>query len=160
MRLRAGDYPGAEQAVSEALQTGQRTGDRWVQSTALADLAHVLLAQRRPADAARAVAAIETVPAPHDTEWRVRRLTAQSALAALTGSHATAARRAAAAVAAAGGTQFLMLRCHAQAIRAAVADTAGRADEAAGAWAAAQALARAKGDVTLLGPMKPSYPPL
>ena len=150
MRLRAGDYPGAEEAVSEALRTGQRTGDRWVQSTALTDLAHVLLAQRRRADAARAVGDIDSVPAPRDTEWRVRRLTAQSALAALSASHATAIRRADAAVAAAEGTQFLMLRCHAQATRAAVLRQAGRAAEAAAAQAAARALAMAKGDVTLL----------
>jgi DNA-binding SARP family transcriptional activator len=150
MRLRAGDYPGAEQAVSEALRTGQQAGDRWVQSTALADLAHVLLAQGRHEDAVRAVKAIDTAPAPRDTEWRVRRLTAQSALAALSASHATAIRRADAAVAAAEGTQFLMLRCHAQATRAAVLRRAGRAAEAAAAQSAAQALARAKGDITLL----------
>jgi hypothetical protein len=150
MRLRAGDYPGAEEAVSEALRTGQRTGDRWVQSTALIDLAHVLLAQGRRADAARAVGDIDSVPAPRDTEWRVRRLTAQSALAALSASHATAIRRADAAVAAAEGTQFVMLRCHAQAIRAPVLRRAGRPAQAADARAAALALARAKGDVTLL----------
>ena len=54
---------------------------------------------------------------------------------------------------------LLMFRCHAQATRAAVAGKAGRTDEADAAWAAAQALARAKGDVTLLGPVKPSSPP-
>jgi hypothetical protein len=129
-----------------------------VQSTALADLAHVLLAQGRHEDAARAVKAIDTVPAPHDTEWRVRRLTAQSALAALSASHGMAARRAAAAVAAAEGTQFLMLRCHAQATRAAVLGQAGRAAEAAAAQAAARALARAKGEVTLLAGAGPGAP--
>jgi predicted RNA polymerase sigma factor len=68
----------------------------------------------------------------------------------LSASHATAIRRADAAVAAAEGTQFLMLRCHAQATRAAVLRRAGRAAQAADALAAALALARAKGDVTLL----------
>jgi hypothetical protein len=64
MRLRAGDHRGAEEAIQDALRTGRRGGDRWVESTALVDLAHVVIAAGRQQDAARAVAEIDTVPAP------------------------------------------------------------------------------------------------
>jgi hypothetical protein len=64
MRLRAGDHHGAEEAIQDALRTGRRGGDRWVESTALVDLAHVAIAGGRQQDAARAIAEIDTVPAP------------------------------------------------------------------------------------------------
>jgi hypothetical protein len=64
MRLRAGDYRGAEEAIQDALRTGRRGGDRWVESTALVDLAHVVIAGGRHHDAAQVIAEIDTVPPP------------------------------------------------------------------------------------------------
>ena len=64
MRLRAGDHRGAEEAIQDALRTGRRCGDRWVESTALVDLAHVVVAAGRRQDAARAVAEIDTCRPP------------------------------------------------------------------------------------------------
>jgi tetratricopeptide (TPR) repeat protein len=149
MRLRAGDYQGAEEAIQDALRTGRRSGDRWVQSTALVDLAHVVIAEGRRQDAARAVADIETVPAPRDTEWLVRRLTALSSFASLTSDHEEAVRLASDAVALVDGTQFLPLRSHAHWTRALALYRAGHLGQAVTAREAARALALAKGDLAL-----------
>jgi DNA-binding SARP family transcriptional activator len=158
MRLRAGDCQGAEEAIHDALRTGRAGGDRWVQSTALADLAHVLIAAGRLPDAAQAIADIDAVPAPRDTEWLVRRLTALSSFASLTADHQTAIRHASDAVARVDGTQFLTLRSHAHDTRALALYRAGHLAEAVTARQTARALARAKGDLTLMASLGP-FPP-
>jgi hypothetical protein len=126
-----------------------------VQSTALVDLAHVVIAKGRQQDAARAVADIETVPAPRDTEWLVRRLTALSSFASLTSDHEEAVRLASDAVALVDGTQFLPLRSHAHWTRALALYHAGRPDQAVRARETARALALAKGDLAFAASLDP-----
>src|SRR5437899_169575 len=104
--------------------------DRWVESTALVDLAHVVIAGRRQHDAAQAIAEIDTAPAPHDTEWLVRRLTAHALFASLSANHEAAVREASDATARVDGTQFLPLRSHARWTRALALYHAGHADQA------------------------------
>ena len=159
MRLRAGDHPGAEKAIQDALRTGRRGGDRWVESTALVDFAHAVIAGGRQQDAARAIAEIETVPAPHDTEWLIRRLTAQSLFASLSANHEAAVRQSSDAVARADGTQFLPLRGHAHWTRAIALYHAGLRDQAVRARETARALALAKGDLAFAASLNP-FPPL
>ena len=159
MRQRAGDHRGAEEAIQDALRTGRRGGDRWVESTALVDLAHVAIAGGRPPDAARAVAEIDTVPAPHDTEWLVRRLTAHALLASLSADHETAVRRASEAVARVDSTQFLPLRSHANWTLALALHRAGHPGQAIEARETARALAQAKGDLAFATSLDPFPPP-
>jgi hypothetical protein len=159
MRLRAGDHRGAEEAIQDALRTGRRGGDRWVESTALVDLAHVVIATGRQQEAARAIAEIDTVPAPHDTEWRVRRMTAHSLFASLSENHEAAVRQASDAAARVDGTQFLPLRGHAHWTRALALYRAGHLDRAVRAQETARALAQAKGDLAFATSLNP-FPPL
>ena len=159
MLLRAGDHRGAEEAVQDALRTGRRGGDRWVESTALVDLAHAVIAGGRQQDAARAIAEIDTVPAPCDTEWLVRRLTAQSLFASLSANHEVAVRQASDAAARVDGTQFLPLRSHAHWTRALALYHAGHRDQAVRAQETARALALAKGDLAFATSLDP-FPPL
>ena len=159
MRLRAGDHRGAEEAVQDALRTGRRGGDRWVESTALVDLAHAVIAGGRQQDAARAIAEIDTVPAPRDTEWLVRRLTAQSLFASLSANHEAAVRQASDAAARVDGTQFLPLRSHAHWTRALALYHAGHRDQAVRAQETARALALAKGDLAFATSLDPLPPP-
>jgi DNA-binding LytR/AlgR family response regulator len=159
MRLRAGDHRGAEEAIQDALRTGRRGGDRWVESTALVDLAHVVIAGGWQQDAARAVAEIDTVPAPRDTEWLVRRLTAQSLFASLSANHEAAVRQASDAAARVDGTQFLPLRSHVHWTRALALYHAGQPDQAVRARETARALALVKGDLAFAASLDP-FPPL
>jgi DNA-binding SARP family transcriptional activator len=159
MRLRAGDHQGAEEAVQDALRTGRRGGDRWVESTALVDLAHAVIAGGRQQDAARAIGEIDTVAAPRDTEWLVRRLTAQSLFASLSANHEAAVRQASDAAARADGTQFLLLRSHAHWTRALALYHAGRREQAVRARETARTLALAKGDLAFATSLQP-FPPL
>ena len=159
MRLRAGDRGGAGKAIQDALRTGRRGGDRWVESTALVDLAHVVIAGGGRPDAARAIAEIDTVPAPHDTEWLVRRLTAHSLFASLNADHDVAVSAASDAAARVDGTQFLPLRSHAHWTRARALYYAGRRDEAVRARETARALALAKGDLAFAASLDPFPPP-
>ena len=159
MRLRAGDRGGAGKAIQDALRTGRRGGDRWVESTALVDLAHVVIAGGGRPDAARAIAEIDTVPAPHDTEWLVRRLTAHSLFASLNADHEVAVSAASDAAARVDGTQFLPLRSHAHWTRARALYYAGRRGEAVRARETARALALAKGDLAFAASLDPFPPP-
>lgn len=158
LRSRAADYAGAEEAIRDALRTGRRGGDRWVQSTALVDLAHVIIAAGRLRDAPAAIADIDTIPAPRDTEWQARRLTALAAFASATADHRTAVRHASAAVRLLAGTQFLTLRSQAHGCRAVAFRRAGDLDAAAAEHQAARTLARAKGDLPLVASLDPVPP--
>ena len=55
---------------------------RWYLAFIYVDLAHAILAQGRVDEAAAAVARIETLPAPCDAEWAIKRHTARALLAA------------------------------------------------------------------------------
>ena len=159
IRLRAGDHRGAEGAIQDALRTGRRGGDRWVESTALVDLAHVVISAGRPREAARAIAEIDTVPAPHDTEWVVRRLTAHALFTSLSANHEAAVDQASDAVARVDGTQFLPLRSHAHWTRALALHRAGHHDQAVRARETARSLALAKGDLAFATSLDPFPPP-
>jgi DNA-binding SARP family transcriptional activator len=158
MRHRTADYTGAEEAIHDALRTGRRGGDRWVQSTALVDLAHVIIAAGRLRDAPRVIADIDTMPAPRDTEWLARRLTALSSFASATADHGAAIRHASDAVNLVEGTQFLALRSHAHWFRAIALHRAGDLDGAVTERETARALALAKGDLPLVASLD-SFPP-
>jgi DNA-binding SARP family transcriptional activator len=150
MRSMTADYAGAEEAIRDALRTGGRAGDRWVQSTALVDLAHVIIAAGRLREVPGAIADIDTMPAPRDTEWLARRLTALSSFASVTADHGSAVRQASDAVNLLAGTQFLTLRSHAHGCRAVALYRAGDLDAAAAERETALVLARAKGDLPLV----------
>jgi hypothetical protein len=123
------------------------------------DLAHVVIAGGRQQDAARAIAEIDTVPAPRDTEWLVRRMTAHSLFASLSANHEGAVRQASDAAARVDGTQFLPLRSHAHWTRALALYRAGHPDQAVRARENARALAQAKGDLAFATSLDP-FPPL
>ena len=158
MRSMTADYAGAEEAIRDALRTGRRGGDRWVQSTALVDLAHVIIAAGRLREAPGVIADVDTMPAPGDTEWLARRLTALSSFASVTADHGTAVRHASDAVSLLVGTQFLTLRSHAHGCRAVALYRAGDLDGAAAERQTARTLARAKGDLPLAASLD-SFPP-
>lgn len=141
-----GEYRAAEQAVHQALHISRESGDRWFQSTLLVDLAHAVLGAGARTEAETAVARIETVPAPSDTEWVVRRATALARLASLQGDPEAAVARAREAVSRADPTQMLTLRTHAHCVLVEVLMRGGRQGDAATAAAAARALVDRKGD--------------
>jgi hypothetical protein len=151
----AGDPAAAERAVRDAEAIIVGSGTRWYQSLISADLALAILAQHRPADAAEAVARIETLPAPCDTEWVIKRHMARALLAAEAGEPAGGVADARKAVAVADASSLIV--CGADAHRTlagllwatdwadAAADHARRAlrlDEAKGNRAAATATRR------------------
>ena len=77
---------------------------RWYLSFIYADLAHAVLAQHRLPEAAEAVARLETLPAPCDAEWVIKRHTARALLAAEQGEPERGLADARAAVAVADET--------------------------------------------------------
>ena len=99
------------------------------------------------------------MPAPHDTEWLVRRLTAHSLFASLSANHEAAVSEASDAAARVDGTQFLPLRSHAHWTRALALCRAGHPDQAVRARDNARALALAKGDLAFVTSLDP-FPPL
>ena len=119
----------------------------------------MVIAAGRQQDAAQAVAEIDTAPAPHDTEWLVRRLTAQSLFASLSANHEAAVRQASDAAARVDGTQFLPLRSHVYWTRALALYYAGHPDQAVRSRETARALALAKGDLAFARSLDP-FPPL
>jgi tetratricopeptide (TPR) repeat protein len=142
----AGDPAAAERAVLDAGAIVAESGDRWFLSMVNVDLAHAILAQDRPADAAAAVARIDTVPAPCDPQWTIKRHTARALVAASTHDHDRAVQEARAAVAAADHPELIVLAANAHRTLAEVLRTAGRDAEAAAAAGRALALDEAKGN--------------
>ena len=69
----AGDPAAAERAVLDAEAIVSEAGDRRFLSIVHVDHEHAILAQGRHADAAEAIERIETVPAPCDAEWVIKR---------------------------------------------------------------------------------------
>ena len=143
----AGDAAAAERALEDAERLADAIGDRWFLSTILVDRAHAVLAQGDVARAAAAVARIETVPAPNDTEWRIKRAAARGRLAALEGDEAVALAEAEAATTIADGTEMLTFRADAYRDLAGVAVRFGRRPDAERAARTALALYAAKENV-------------
>ncbi len=73
----AGSPATAASAARDTERITRAIGDRWFLSAALVDYAHALLAQDHIDAAMAAVEAIETVPAPIDMEWLIKRHTAR-----------------------------------------------------------------------------------
>ncbi len=112
----AGDPAAAERAVRDAEAMIVGSGTHWYLSLIYGDLALAILAQHRLADAAEAVARIETLPAPCDTEWVIKRHIARALLAAEEGEPERGLEDARAAVAVADTTSLIV--CAADAHRA------------------------------------------
>jgi tetratricopeptide (TPR) repeat protein len=140
----AGDPAAAERAVLDAEAIVSESGDRWFLSNVYVDLAHALLAQGRRADAAQAVERIETIPAPCDRQWVIKRHAARALVASQRGDQELGLREARAAVAAAEGTGMIVFGANAHRTLAEVLLAAGRDEAAATAAGRALALDQAK----------------
>ena len=143
----AGDPLAAERAVLDADAIVSESGDRRFLSIVHVDRAHAILAQGRNADAAEAVARIETVPAPCDCEWVIKRHAARALVAVQAGDHGRGLKEARAAVAVAHPTGLVVYSADAYRTLAAALQAAGNIDEAAAAARRALALDEAKGNV-------------
>jgi tetratricopeptide (TPR) repeat protein len=132
--------------VRDAEAIVAESGDRWFLSNVHVDLAHAILAQGRRADAAEAVERIETVQAPCDRQWVIKRHAARALLAAERGAGERALEEARAAVAAAEGTGLVVFHANAYRALAEVHLAAGRHQEASAAAGRALALDQAKGN--------------
>jgi ATP/maltotriose-dependent transcriptional regulator MalT len=142
----AGDHAAAERAVrdAEAIISGSET--RWYEAFIYADIAHAVLAQGRLDEAAAAVARIETLPAPCDTEWSIKRHTARALLAARQGDPERGLADAHAAVAVGEATGLMICRANAHRTLAELLLACGRPEDAAASALRALALDEAKGN--------------
>ncbi len=143
----AGDPVSAEAALREAEAMVDVTSDRSAVATVYVDLAHAILAQDRHADAAEAVARIDTVPAPCSAEWVIKRHTARALLAEAAGEHQRGLTEARAAVAAAEQTGRVICCANAHRALAKLLSATGRELDAATAARRALALDEAKGNL-------------
>ena len=143
----AGDPVAAERALLDAVAIVSESGDRWVLSTMYVDLAHAILAQGGHPDAAEAVARIDTVPAPCDRQWVIKRHAARALAAAQRGDLERGLEEARAAVAAAEGTGLVVFCANAYRTLAEVLVAAGRGEEASTAAGRALSLDQAKGNL-------------
>ena len=142
----AGDPAAAERAVLDAEAIVSKAGDRRFLSIVHVDRAHTILAQGRHADAAEAVERIETVQAPCDAEWVIKRHAARALVAAHAGDHERGLEEARAAVAVADPTSLVVYSASAYRTLAGVLQAGGKPDEAATAARHALALDEAKGN--------------
>jgi hypothetical protein len=110
------------------------------------DIAHAVLAQGRVDEAAAAVARIETLPAPCDAEWAIKRHTARALLAAREGDPERGLEDARAAVEAGDATGLLICRANAHRTLAELLLACDRPEEAAASALRALALDEAKGN--------------
>jgi len=140
----AGDPAAAERALLDAEAIVSESGDRWFLSTVYVDLAHAILAQGRHADAAEAVERIETLPAPCDRHWVIKRHSARALVAVQNGNLERGLEEARAAVAAAEGTGMIVFCANAYRTLAEVLLAASRSEEASAAAGRALALDQAK----------------
>ncbi len=140
----AGDPVSAEASLREAEAMVDVTSDRSAAATVYVDLAHAILAQDRPADAAAAVARIDTVRAPCSAEWVIKRHTARALLAGRAGEHQRGLTDARAAVAAAEQTGRVICCANAHRALARLLSATGRELDAATAARRALALDEAK----------------
>ena len=142
----AGNPASAERAIRDAKMMVSDSDDHWYLSFIAVDLAHAILAQGRLAEAAEAVAQIDTMPAPCDTEWVIKRHMARALSAARAGEPERGLEDARAAVAAADTTGLIVCRANAHRTLAEVLQAGGHPDEAATAARRALALDEAKGN--------------
>jgi DNA-binding SARP family transcriptional activator/tetratricopeptide (TPR) repeat protein len=156
--LLAGDPVAAERAALDAEAIVSESGDRWFLSTVYPDLAHAILAQGRHEDAAEVVERIETVPAPCDRQWVIKRHTARALVASWRGDRDEGLREARAAVAAAEGTAMVVFLANAYRTLAEVLLAAGRDQEAATAAGRALALDQAKGNTVAAAATRRRFP--
>ena len=142
----AGDLAAAERAVLDAEAIVSEAGDRRFLSIVHVDHAHAILAQGRHADAVEAVERIETVPAPCDAEWVIKRHAARALVAVQAGDHERGLEEARAAVAVADPTGLVVYSANAYRTLAGVLQARGQTEEAATAARRALALDEAKGN--------------
>lgn len=142
----AGNPAAAERSVLDAGAIVAESGDRWFLSMVNVDLAHAILAQDRPADAAAAVARIDTAPAPCDPQWTIKRHGARALLASSRGDHDQAVREARAAADLADQPELILLAANAQRTLAEVLRGGGREADAADAGRSRPVLDEAKGN--------------
>ena len=150
----AGDPEAAERAVRSAERMATEIGDRWFLSTVIVDLAHVVLAQDRVDEAEAIVGRIETVPAPADMEWLIKRHAARGKLAARQGRAEAGIEDALRAVEPADTTDLLFFRANAYGDLAEVLLAAGRRDEARRAAETSLRLHEAKQNAASAGEMR------
>jgi tetratricopeptide (TPR) repeat protein len=143
----AGEPGAAERAIRDAEASISESDSRWYLSFIYVDLAHAILAQGRLPEAADAVARIDTMPAPCDAEWVIKRHTARALLAAQSGDHEGGLQDARAAVAAADATGLIICRANAHRTLAELLWATDRPREAAAAAQAAVSLDEAKANV-------------
>ena len=113
----AGDPAAAERALLDAEAIAAGTGERWLLSSFVhVELAYAILAQGRLRDGAEAVARVDTLGAPCDAEWTIKRHIARALLAVRSGEPERGLADATAAVATADATSLIV--CAAEAHRA------------------------------------------
>jgi hypothetical protein len=134
----------AERAARDAERMAREIGDRWFLAIAIADLAHVVIAQGRLDEAAAIVRRIDTVPAPSDLEWLIKRHAARGKLAARQGHAENGVADARRAVELADTTDLLVFRADAYRDLAEVLLAVDRPGEAESAAATALELHEAK----------------
>ena len=126
----AGNPAAAASAAGDTEGITRAIGDRWFLSAALVDYAHAILAQDRVDDAVAAVEAIDTVPAPSDMEWLIKRHTARARLAARQGETERGLTEARQAAELADRTDLIVYRADAHRVLAELLSSAGRPREA------------------------------
>jgi class 3 adenylate cyclase len=142
----AGSPATAASAARDTERITRAIGDRWFLSAALVDYAHALLAQDHIGDAVAAVEAIETVPAPSDMEWLIKRHTARARLAACQGEAEHGLSEARQAVELADRTDLIVFRAHAHHVLADLLLSAGQPQEAEEAAERSLELCESKGN--------------
>ena len=126
----AGNPAAAASAACDAERITRSIGDRWFLSAALVDHAHAILTDDRGDDATAAVEAIDTVLAPADMEWLIKRHTARARLAARQGHAEPGLLEARQAVELADRTDLIVFRADAYQVLASLLLRTGRAREA------------------------------
>jgi DNA-binding SARP family transcriptional activator len=144
----AGDPAAAERALLDAEAIGAETGESSLLSSFVnVELAAAILAQGRLGDAAEAVARVDTLRAPCDVEWVIKRQLARALLAARSGAPERGLGEAEAAVAQVEGTSLIVCAADAHRTLAEVLAGTGRTDDAEAAVRRALALDEAKGNL-------------
>ena len=143
----AGNPAAAARAAHDAQRVTRAIGDRWFLSAALVDYAHAILAQERHDDAAAAVEEIDTVPAPSDLEWLIKRHTARGMLAARQGDAERSLTETRQAVELADPTDLIVYCADAYRVLAEVLLSADRPQEAEEAAERSLELSEAKENV-------------
>ncbi len=143
----AGSTATAARAARDTERITRAIGDSWFLSAALVDYAHAILDQDPIDEAVAAVAAIDTVPAPSDMEWLIKRHTARARLAARQGDAERGLAEARQAVELADRTDLIVFRAGAHQVLADLLLSARRPREAEKAAKSSLELCEAKENV-------------